>query len=527
MADSHTPDRPLSDPPIPREPRAGLSRRFLLQATAAGIAGAAIGSTLQAGQAKPTPAATPAATGTPAAARNSAVDVVVIGAGISGLIAARELERRGLSTTTLEAAQRIGGRCLRRKTIQNWWIDLGGQWIGKTHHLFSDLAQELKLSTFDSHFEGDSVLMLKGQRLVRPMEEDWESSYLNLDPRKLPISEHDQKEALRVHQQFLKLANTVNPVEPWATPGAQELDSETIESWMRRQTDSDFAQYIYRDYTRIGGSGGYEPNEASILHLALTYKAAPQGESPEYQLLVGAAGQMPALLQQQIRGQIQTAAAARLVSREGDGYRVSAANGSEHRCRSVVVALPPALRSRIVFEPGLPHRVNGFCQRAPMGSMIKVMAIYDSAWWRDQGLSGFAQGQLSALALTADSSPPSGRPGILAGFVAADKALQIGQLSAAERRGIILDDLVTYFGSRAGKPRDYAEFNWGNEAWVTGGFTSFMTPGAWTSFGPAWREPVGRIVWAGTESSTRWAGYYEGAIQAGLDAAARVRSLLA
>ena len=78
---------------------------------------------------------------------------------------------------------------------------------------------------------------------------------------------------------------------------------------MRRQKDSDFAQYSYRDDTRIGGSGSYKPNWASTLHLALTDKAAPQGESPEYKLLVGAAGQMPALLQQKIRGQIQTSSA--------------------------------------------------------------------------------------------------------------------------------------------------------------------------------------------------------------------------
>ena len=493
-------------------PRAGMSRRTILGGLAAG-AGVAAAASFGAGCSAGTSVGN--------------VDVVVIGAGISGLIAARELERQGLSTTTLEAAARIGGRCLRKKTIQDWWIDLGGQWIGKTHNLFSDLAQELKLSTFDSYFEGDSVLMLDGQRLVRPMEEDWESAYLNLDPRTLPVPEHDQNEALRVHQEFLKLARTVNPVEPWATPGARELDSETVDSWMRRQTDSDFARYIFRDYTRIGGSGGYEPNAASILHLALTYKAAPQGETPEYKLLVGGAGQMPALLQQQIRGPILTSAAARVVAREADGYRVSAANGTEYRCRSVVVALPPTLRSRIVFEPVLPDQVTGFCQRAPMGSMIKVMAVYDSAWWRDEGLSGFAQGQLEALALTADSSPPSGRPGILAGFIAADKAIQIGQLGVAERRRIVLGDLVTYFGPRAATPSDYTDFNWGNAAWVTGGFTSFMTPGAWTSFGPAWREPVGSIVWAGTESSTRWAGYYEGAIQAGLDAAAKVRTLLA
>jgi monoamine oxidase len=53
-----------------------------------------------------------------------------------------------------------------------------------------------------------------------------------------------------------------------------------------------------------------------------------------------------------------------------------------------------------------------------------------------------------------------------------------------------------------------------------------MTPGTWTSVGHAWREPVGNIAWAGTESSARWAGYYEGAIQAGLDAAQTVQSLL-
>ena len=61
---------------------------------------------------------------------------------------------------------------------------------------------------------------------------------------------------------------------------------------------------------------------------------------------------------------------------------------------------------------------------------------------------------------------------------------------------------------------------------VAGAFTTYMTTGAWTSFGPAWREPVGRIVWAGTESSSRWAGFYEGAIQAGLDSATSIASLL-
>ena len=114
----------------------------------------------------------------------------------------------------------------------------------------------------------------------------------------------------------------------------------------------------------------------------------------------------------------------------------------------------------------------------------------------------------------------------MASFVAADQAVNISEQSAERRRQAILDDLVRYWGPRAAEPLDYIEKNWSEETWVSGGFSGYMTPGTWTSVGHAWREPVGNIVWAGTESSARWAGYYEGAIQAGLDAAQTVQSLL-
>jgi len=188
--------------------------------------------------------------------------------------------------------------------------------------------------------------------------------------------------------------------------------------------------------------------------------------------------------------------------------------------------MPPALRSRIVFEPGLPPQVSGLQQRSPMGSMFKILSIYQTAWWRDQGLNGYAQGNLPTVQLTADSSPPSGKPGVLAAFVSADRAVSLGLQNPRARREAILADLVQFWGPQAAEPVDYVEINWAEENWTTGGFTSYLTPGAWTSFGPAWREPVGRVVWAGTESSARWAGYYEGAIQAGMDASKTVQSLL-
>ena len=99
-------------------------------------------------------------------------------------------------------------------------------------------------------------------------------------------------------------------------------------------------------------------------------------------------------------------------------------------------------------------------------------------------------------------------------------------LTAAAQTPLSRDSLATYWGPRAAEPVDYIEKNWNEENWVTGAFSSYMTPGTWTSVGQAWQEPVGNVVWAGTESSARWAGYYEGAIQAGMDAARKVNDLI-
>lgn len=490
-----------------------VRRRVFLGAGAAGLMGAAAGSVLPAVSAEK-PSRSSSQRG------DTVSDVVVIGAGISGLVAARELEKKGFSTTVLEAMPRLGGRCVRQKTIQDWWVDLGGQWMGKTHRLFQSLAQELGIKTFDSYFDGNTVLIWNGSRFAAPIDGDVPGSFLGFPYDSMAVPSRDRDAALKLHRDFLQLVETIDAERPWLSPNARALDTETIESWMRQRTDSDLAHFILQWYSRVGGSGGFEPGDASILHLAQTQKASPQAESPEAWLLYGAAGQIPAMLAARLKGEVRVSTPVQAVFRQQDGsYQVKASDDSSHHCRAVVVAIPPPLRSRILFEPALPSQVMKFQQRSPMASMFKVMCVYPTAWWRQQGLSGYGQGNLNTVQLTADSSPPSGTPGVLAAFVAADRAISLGLANPRERREAILADLVRYWGAKAGEPTDYIEVNWSEESWTTGGFTSYLTPGSWTSVGQAWREPVGRIAWAGTESSPRWAGYYEGAIQAGIDAA--------
>ena len=101
-------------------------------------------------------------------------------------------------------------------------------------------------------------------------------------------------------------------------------------------------------------------------------------------------------------------------------------------------------------------------------------------------------------------------------------ARQLGALDEAGRRQAILKELVERFGSKAGAPVAYIEQNWTVERYSGGGFKSLAPPGVLTEFGPALREPCGRIHWAGTESSAIMCGWVDGAVRSGERASAEV-----
>jgi monoamine oxidase len=123
-----------------------------------------------------------------------------------------------------------------------------------------------------------------------------------------------------------------------------------------------------------------------------------------------------------------------------------------------------------------------------------------------------------------DSTPPNGSPSLL-GFLEGRDARELAALPAAERREAVLRGLQRIFGRRASHPIDYFEKDWSDEPWSRGCYAGVLGPGAWTEFGRALREPIGRLHWAGTETATRWMGYMDGAIQSGKRAGAEVMRL--
>ena len=184
--------------------------------------------------------------------------------------------------------------------------------------------------------------------------------------------------------------------------------------------------------------------------------------------------------------------------------------------KRAIVAIPPTLAGRIDYQPELPAVRDQLTQRLPQGTLIKVAAVYDTAFWRDAGLNGTAVSIPGPVNATFDDSPPDGTPGVVFGFIGGDDARQLhGEAAGGPRRRPWSANFVKFFGAKAAHPRSYFETNWSREEWTRGCPVAIAGPGTLLAYGPALRRPVGRIHWAGTETSTYWNGYMDGAVRSG------------
>jgi monoamine oxidase len=134
------------------------------------------------------------------------------------------------------------------------------------------------------------------------------------------------------------------------------------------------------------------------------------------------------------------------------------------------------------------------------------------------------QSDISPLQLVFDNSPEDGSLGVLSCFMSPAEAPHLADRKAREAG--VIQELVRYFGPQAAKYTGYVEKDWALDPWSTGCITP-LTPGLLSVGGPALREPVGPIHWAGTETSEIWCGFMDGAVRSGERAAKEVLAALA
>jgi monoamine oxidase len=462
-------------------------------------------------------------------------DVAIVGAGLAGLVAARHLAAAGAQPLVVEARDRVGGRLLNEEIGDGKVVEVGGQWIGPTQERIAALASELGVGTFPTHDEGRHLIEMRGR--VSSYEGPLADARLGLIrdlARAVPppaLADFEQARA-----RLDRMARQVPLEEPWMAPKAAEWDSQTMATWVQRNTRTEAARSLFELATEAVWAA--EPGDLSLLHV-LFYTRSGSG----FNTLVGTSGgaqqdrfhggsQRLALLMAEQLGaeRLRLAAPVRWIEQDEEGVVLHAdgsggeLGGLAVRARRAIVAIPPTLAGRIAYDPPLPARRDQLTQRMPQGTVIKTMAIYEQPFWREEGLSGQATSDAGPARVVFDNSPPDGSPGVLLGFLEGRLARQWGARAATERRAAILAGHARLFGERAARPERFVERVWADEEWTRGCYGCLMTTGGWTEYGRALRAPIGPLHWAGAETATVWNGYMDGAVQSGERAAAEVLS---
>jgi monoamine oxidase len=442
------------------------------------------------------------------------VDFCVVGAGFAGLTAALRLKQGGHSVAVLEARDRVGGRTHTVRRDDGSWIDRGGAWVGPGQDRIYALMKEFGVPTYKQYTGGKAMMVVDGKQYRYQGTIPWSLS---------PWA------AANLGAVFLQLGQMCKsiPLEaPWEAKNAEKWDQITLAKWLSSNTLSKPAH----DLLDTALAGCYTSAASEVSMLFVLYQMA-SGGGPGFLLgvkdgaqdsrPVGGMGAIYEPMTAEIGDSLHLAQPVRRIEHDADGVTVRS-DDMVVRAQRVIVAVPLAIASQIIYEPMLPMDRTFLHQRMPSGAINKINIVYDEPFWRADGLSGQSAAPGSPATVTIDASTDAPRPGVLCVIVEGPIARQIGRRDETERRRAILAELVGRFGDKAASPVDYLEQNWSIERYSGGGMLSHAPTGVLTQFGPALRAPCDRIHWAGTESSAIMCGWVDGAIRSGERAAAEV-----
>jgi monoamine oxidase len=430
-------------------------------------------------------------------------DVVIVGAGLAGLAAARDLAAGGADAIVLEARGRAGGRVEQTRLPDGRLVQLGGELVGEFHTAYQGLADELGLtiiSGFGSERTGEDITLLAEGR-VTGNRWPW-------------MSDADRASYDAANAEFAKLAATVDPDDPWSHPEADRLDRTSVGTWMR--------------------SCGATPNAVRARELAVLSLSAESVERTSLlaELRKDAAAGAHGFYDYRIwESRIVAEGSATVALRMADGLEdrihyatpvtgtriatsgcaVETASGESFRCDAVVSAVPVSPLRRIAITGVSPERLASL-DRQRNALAAKACFSYPDSFWEREGLSGEAYMETTMIGGTWPQ-----REGIMSTLIPPERLAALLTTSPRIVEEQLIGEMVAAFGEDAGDPIAVHIRRWGVDPWTEGYITGWR-PGDVMAVGPlhGTHEPPFYVC-----GSDQWVcGYMEGAVRTGRAAAA-------
>jgi monoamine oxidase len=330
------------------------------------------------------------------------------------------------------------------------------------------LARELGVQTFPQHHHGRKILSWGGKLRFYSGDIPWMS----------PLA---LWELLSLRGKLARMSGSILPDRPWDSPGAVEWDSMTLETWKREHLRSSGARVFLDIVTRAVLTS--EPRDISFLFF-LSYLRWGKGldrlisipDGAQQDRFVGGAQQICQRMAKELGERVILNAPVLAIEQAEKGVTVRTAAGS-YRSRSIIVAVPPVLAGRIHYQPTLPAKRDHLTARMPMGSVIKYIAVYEKAFWRNAGFSGEAFSDTGPTVTTFDDSSPDGSQPALVSFSDGDAARIWSEHSPEKRKEAVLAEFARFFGPAALQPVAFVEKNWLEDPWSRGCYVGVMGPG--------------------------------------------------
>ena len=444
-------------------------------------------------------------------------DVIVVGAGISGMACALRLEEQGLNVLVLEAKDRVGGRLLSGKAPKlGCQVDLGGAYISPKQRRISRLAKEVGVETYDVYDKGAAVVEIKGKAHKNTLGTVFES----LD-------------ALQAAVQMDNLTNKVDVENPYAFKDYEKYDKMSTGEWAANHSFTEAG----RDMLLSAFEGGAcrSAQDCSMLFLlvaakrggSITFAGAVSGGAQECKFIGGSA-QIPQLISEKLQN-VKLEHVVSKIDQTGDKVVVSCENGQEFACKQLVLALAPSILQNVTMVPELPADKRIYVDSMKHGKVVKIITYYEKPFWREKGYSGtVAFTDLKAPLLSSiDDCSPDGKRAALVGFMHTSAKYWMEQ-SVEDRKKAVTEQYRLAFNNDAAlEPIDYVEYDWRTEDYLPGCYAASLPPGVMTEADiDTFKKPFDRIHFAGTETAKHFPGYMDGGVESGERAAQAIFDIL-
>ncbi|KAK6375712.1 hypothetical protein LTS17_007534 [Exophiala oligosperma] len=468
----------------------------------------------------------------------STSDVIVVGAGLSGLQAALDLHCSCRSVVVLEARDRVGGKL---RTVQRpdgkGFQEFGAAWLNDTNqqHMWN-YCRQFGLTPVVQNIIG-AVACEDAQGKVQSVP--FNTLPEPARPTDLAISKFSQVDNDSIKSIRDKFEAASFDPESFKEPRRTELDNITFERWCVRNGATEVALRTATVWTR--GTLGQDPCDVSalafleiargalgIVNLRYDGKHGPQHlrlQEGTQAVPVGMAKLLPT-------GTIRLNSAVRSISRRAPlEYVVTTIHGRRHQARKVIISIPGPAYKTITFEPALPGPMESYIASVRFGCYVKYICLFRTPFWREKGFCGLSQSFKGPLNHTRDTSVDSQGNYALTCFVTSTPARSWLRLSDRDRREAVLRQLGSLFTVGYDKVKEELlgtiTSDWHQDQWAGWGCPFACPPpgvigGGGT--GGLCNPRFGGITVVGTEFTNEWRGYMEGAVRSGKRGASLVLS---